>query len=529
MRFEDKLKNRSSMAIWQEYCGFLDLGIDDYMDIQNSLMKEQLQIWSDCSLGKEILKGKKINSIEEFRDNFPITEYADYADILLQKRSDMLPGEPTIWIQTTWEGGKHPVKLAPYTQGMLNTYKNNILACMLLGTSHGKGKFDVKANDTFLYGLAPLPYATGLFPRALADEIDIKFLPPVSEAEQMTFGERNKKGFKMGLSKGIDYFFGLGSVAYFVSMSLSKMSGGGKSGAKTACSPKFAFRYIKAKRACEKEGRELKPKDLFKLKGIMVAGTDNNCYKDELEDLWGIRPMELFAGTEPSCIGTETWTRDGMYFFPDTCFYEFIPETEMMKSREFKNYHPKTCLMNEVIPGEKYELVISVLKGGAFMRYRVGDVYRCVGLENSEDQTKIPRFHYIDRSPEIIDIAGFTRISQKAIENVIKISGLDVADWVAMKEYTENNKPKMHMYVEMKPECLATSAVSSEILKEHLTVYFKYIDQDYKDLKRILGMDPLEVTVLKCGTFESYREKSGKRLRKMNPSVYDLREVLACG
>jgi len=42
-------------------------------------------------------------------------------------------------------------------------------------------------------------------------------------------------------------------------------------------------------------------------------------------------------------------------------------------------------------------------------------------------------------------------------------------------------------------------------------------------------MDPLEVTVLKCGTFESYREKSGKRLRKMNPSVYDLREVLACG
>ena len=104
-----------------------------------------------------------------------------------------------------------------------------------------------------------------------------------------------------------------------------------------------------------------------------------------------------------------------------------------------------------------------------------------------------------------------------------------MADWVAMKEYTENNKPKMHMYVEMKPECLATSAVSSEILKEHLTVYFKYIDQDYKDLKRILGMDPLEVTVLKCGTFESYREKSGKRLRKMNPSVYDLREVLACG
>ena len=41
------------------------------------------------------------------------------------------------------------------------------------------------------------------------------------------------------------------------------------------------------------------PKDLFRLKGFMVAGTDNGCYKDDLEKLWGIRPMELFAGTEP--------------------------------------------------------------------------------------------------------------------------------------------------------------------------------------------------------------------------------------
>ena len=40
------------------------------------------------------------------------------------------------------------------------------------------------------------------------------------------------------------------------------------------------------------------------------------------------------------------------------------------------------------------------------MRYRVGDVYRCVGLENQEDETHIPRFQYIDRIPTIIDIAG---------------------------------------------------------------------------------------------------------------------------
>ena len=95
----------------------------------------------------------------------------------------------------------------------------------------------------------------------------------------------------MGATQGIEYFFGLGSVLYFISMSFSKLvssgQGGGFEKAKTM-SPSMVLRYLKAKRRCKKEGREMKPKDLFHLKGFMVAGTDNCCYKDELEDLWGI-------------------------------------------------------------------------------------------------------------------------------------------------------------------------------------------------------------------------------------------------
>lgn len=528
MKFEDKLKSRESQLIWNEYCGFLDLDIDRYMEIQNRLMEEQLNEWSKCPLGQKLIGRRRIDSVDDFRQTFPLTTYKDYADILLQKKGSMLPEEPTIWIETTWEGGMHPVKLAPYTQGMLEVYKQNVIACMILSTSTRKGKFDVKAMDTFLYGLAPLPYATGLFPRALADEIDVQFLPPVKEAEKMSFGERNKKGFKMGLSKGIDFFFGLGSVAYFVSLSLAAMGGGKKKkgGGMLSCSPAMAIRYLKAKKKCAKEGRELKPKDLFTLKGFMVAGTDNHCYKDELEDLWGIRPMELFAGTEPSCIGTETWTRKGMYFFPDTCFYEFIPSNELDRSENDPGYMPKTCLMNEVEPNEVYELVISVFKGGAFMRYRVGDMYRCVGLENKADMTRIPRFEYIDRTRDIIDIAGFTRISENAIRNVVELSGLSIYRWTVIKEYNKNNKPLMRMYVEMEEESLASRAVSTEILKEHLTIYFKYVDADYKDLKRILGMDPLEIVILKCGTFDKYKKTFGDYPRRMNPSLQEVRRLI---
>ena len=533
VRFEEKLKNLQSDAIWQEYCGFLDLDIDEYMQIQNRLMLEQISLWGKSELGRQLLNGKSPKTIEEFRNQMPLTTYGDYADILLQKQEDMLPDKPIIWIQTTWEGGRNPIKTAPYTKSMLETYRNNVLACMILSTSRKKGEFDVKASDTFLYALAPLPYATGLFPLALNEEIGIEFLPPVKEAVKLSFGERNKKGFKLGLTKGIDFFFGLGSVAYFVSLSLCAMgsgkpnsTGGEKSGKLFKYPPSMIHRLLRAKYLCKKENRELKPRDLFQLKGFMCAGTDNNCYKDDLEDLWGIRPMELFAGTEPSCIGTEIWTRDGLYFFPDACFYEFIPENEMIKSLQDSEYKPKTYLMNEVIPDEKYELVISVLKGGAFVRYRVGDVYRCVGLESGAEDIKIPRFKYVDRIPTIIDIAGFTRITESCIRDVVKLSGLAVQGWFAVKEHNKQNRPYLHMYMEMEPETLVSNAITRDILREHLSVYFKYVDQDYNDLKRILGMDPLEITILKCGTFEEYRRQKGKSIETINPPSYDVAEIL---
>ncbi|MDO4555542.1 MAG: GH3 auxin-responsive promoter family protein [Lachnospiraceae bacterium] len=529
MKFEEKLEQVEKESLWKEYCGFLDLTIPEFMQIQNRLMEEQIRLWSNSHLGKTILNGKKPESIEEFRRMVPYTDYIDYADVLLQKKSDMLPDEPIIWIQTTWEGGKHPVKVAPYTKGMLDTYKANMVGCLMLSTSSERGDFRVNADDTILYGLAPLPFATGLFPLLLNDEISIEFLPPVKEAEKMSFGERNKKGFKLGLSKGIDFFFGVASVTYFVSLSvgaMGKSSSGNKAKNILNMSPTMLYRYLKAKRVCKEENRDLKPKDLFKLKGFMCAGTDSRCYKDDLEDLWGVRPMEIFAGTEPTCIGTEIWSRNGLYFFPDACFYEFIPESEMYRAMDEPDYIPKSYLMDEVITGESYELVISVLKGGAFMRYRVGDMYRCIGIGSSTDETFLPRFEYIDRVPTVIDIGAFTRITENSIGNVIELSHLSIKDWTAAKEFSENNRPFLHLYVEMEEGCLISNAITIDVLKEHLSVYFKYLDHDYKDLKRILGIDPLMVTILKCGTFSRFERRNNRKIRRMNPLSYHIKELL---
>lgn len=206
MSLSEQLKERRYQEIWDQYCGFLDLSMEEYMNIQRRLMEEQIQLWSNCELGRSILKGKKPKTIEEFRQMVPLTTYEDYADILLQKKSETLPGNPVIWIQTTWEGGRHPIKLAPYTRSMLDVYRNNVIACLILSTSRERGKFDIADTDKILYGLAPLPFATGLFPLALNEEIGIQFLPAVKDAVNMSFSERNKAGFKMAMKKDLEFF-----------------------------------------------------------------------------------------------------------------------------------------------------------------------------------------------------------------------------------------------------------------------------------------------------------------------------------
>ena len=59
---------------------------------------------------------------------------------------------------------------------------------------------------------------------------------------------------------------------------------------------------------------------------------------------------------------------------------------------------------------------------------------------NVKNNINIPRFEYVDRVPSVIDIAGFTRISEVGIESALKLAKLPVKDWVALKEYNEEKK-----------------------------------------------------------------------------------------
>lgn len=525
MTFEERLMKKQYGILWQEYCGFLDFSISEYMAVQNRLLMEQIEMYNDCELGKRFFRNRKPNSVEEFRKLVPLTSYNDYADILLNKNESALPSKPVIWIETTWEGGKNPVKVAPYTESMVKANKNIFLTCMILATSNKKGEFSLDRNDKFLYGMAPLPYLTGLAPYSIQGELSIDFLPPLQEAEKMSFGQRNTVGFKLGLKKGIDLFFGVSSVILRMSEMFSSGSKDDKEFKLSNNTLHMNYRLLKAWNNNRVTKTPILPKDIWKLKGLICAGTDTLHYKDKIEEYWGIRPLEIFGGTETACIASETWEKDGLVLFPDLCFYEFIPEIEMERNIENPSYIPKTYLMNELIPGTNYELVITNLKGGAFVRYRLGDMFKCLTTGKEDGEVKLPKFSYLDRIPTTIDISSFTRISESTIKEVISLSKIDINDWFAIKEFDENDKSFMHLYMELGAEGIK-GASAKDLIKEHLSLYFRYVDNDYRDLKKLLGMDPLQVSIIPTGTIQYFKFMNHKQLRRMNPLPYDVLEIL---
>ena len=530
MTFEEKLRNYSAEEIWQEYCSFLDLSLEEYMTIQKRLLMEQIDLMAHCSLGQRFFRKGVPTSVEEFRSMVPLTKFEDYADVLIPQKEEMLPEKPVLWLQTTWEGGDFPSKRAPYTEAMLETYKTNIIGAMLLSTSHGRNTFSVRPGMRVLYSLAPMPYATGMFPDLIHPEINLRFMPSVREARKMSFSQQMKNGYKLAIKKDMNLFFGMSSVLYGATRSLDMLTqnSGGHIRLKDLLSfrPKMLYRLLTAKYREKRDGTPIRPKDLFHLQGFVCVGTDTALYRDELEEAWGIRPLEIAGGTEPTCMGTETWSKNGLVLFPDACFYEFIPETELRREMADPNYVPNTYLMNELVAGQNYELVITVLHGGAFLRYRVGDVYRCLRLRNASDRLDLPQFEYVDRIPSVIDIAGFTRITQREIEKVIRLSRLPIAHWFAVKEYGEQNRSFLNLYVELDMEDADANTIGCQLLRDHLALYFHSYDGDYSDLKRLLNTDPLKITVIKSGSMERYTTITGEQIPPVGATRETVLEIL---
>jgi hypothetical protein len=210
----------------------------------------------------------------------------------------------------------------------------------------------------------------------------------------------------------------------------------------------------------------------------------------------------------------QSWNFKGMTFFPDSCFLEFIPVEDILENEKNPDHPLSTVLYDELDLGT-YELVMTNFHGGIFVRYRVGDMFEVVSLEDKEIGCKLPQVRFYSRIKDIIDIGGFARFSEKEIWHAIEDSQIVYHDWVARKE-VNNQEPILHIYIELQPGVSIRPEDAKSLIDKHLSTRVS----EYNDLKTMLKYDALSVSLLPNGSFAAYMDaqvKAGADLAHIKP------------
>ena len=345
------LRQGRDEELWQMCCGFITLSLEQFMAIQKRLLLEQIELLNRCPLGRKVMRGARPKTVAEFRRQVPLTAYADYCPELEAKREDILSVEPDLWVHTSGRSGEYSCKWVPITPAYAHEMSIIMYGIGMLSSCKEWGdSSSFPEHPRLAYTVAPRPYMSGAMASMLGQQTPTDYLPPLAEAEGMSFTDRVELGFKQALSQGLDYFFGLSLVLVAVGDKFRESSG--KVDIRPLLSqPKALSRLIKGLAKSKLAGRAMLPKDLWPVKGIICSGLDSVVYRDKIKELWGKYPLDVYAGTEGSIIATQTWDYDSMTFIPNLNFLEFIPEKEYIKWQLDHSYQPETVLLDEVKAG----------------------------------------------------------------------------------------------------------------------------------------------------------------------------------
>jgi hypothetical protein len=509
---------------WLKYCGFLDLSVPQFMSIQESLLMQQIEKMSQCRLGRKILRNKVPQNLNEFRRLVPLTQYGDYLPELERCDESSLGERPHAWAHTS--AGATSFRKVPVTDEAYRKQLDNLKTVLILSCSKSRGHSSASEEDKVLFNVAPRPYLSGVLADGAFDHINVRPIISPDDHDDMDFSEKMTRGFETSLRTGMDILVAMTSVLVKTGNEFDHRSQ--NSGIyKHLLHPGEFGRLSQAFIRSKLEKRKILPKDIWPLKSLICWGIDTDVYRDQVFQYWGSYPYQFHACTEAGIIAVQTWTRKGMTFIPNSNFYEFIPEDEWARSRQDIFYQPQTVLLPDLIPGERYELVITSFYGMPFMRYRLGHLIRITDLQDEDAGINLPQMVFESRSDDLIDIAGFTRVCEKSISRAIAASGINCEDWVARKE-TSGDKPLLHLYIELNQECSADDVAGK--LHDELTK----VDQGYHDLSCMMEIHPLRVTLLNNGCFKKYSrerryagfELAQQRPVRMNACENDIRELM---
>ena len=517
----DLLREGRKEELWQTCCGFLYLSLEQFMAIQKRLLLEEIELLKNCELGRRVMCGAMPKTVEELREQVPLTTYSDYLPELVEKREDVLPTKPAMWVHTIGKPGEYNVKNVPLSERFLYEFERVVGGVGLLASCNAQGDFPMKEHMKGLCATGSRYYGAGIIGYLLKRVLGCDFLP--SNAQEASFQERTRAGFKEALYRGLDAPGGLSTILVYVG-ELFRQRAIDIDIPFLLSHPKASARLIKGLIKSKLSRRPLLPKDLWTIKIAFGGGTDSAVFRKRVEELWGKKPLEMYGGTEGGIYATQTWDYEGMTFIPNLNFFEFIPEREWFKWQLDHSYQPKTILLDEVKAGEKYEIVITNFHGGIMARYRPGDMVRITSLRNEKLGIDIPQMVFEKRADDLIIIFGVGHLTEKLIGEAIENTGIPCVDWTARKEVIDD-RPALHIYLELEGNYVASeqsvaTSVYNELEKLDSVYHFNLHKYAYGDAVSYLGLRPIAVTFLPRGAFSSYifqRRSEGAAVSSLRP------------
>jgi hypothetical protein len=503
---------------WDMCCGYVNFDLDQFMNIQKRLLRGQIEALKKSKIGRKIMGEAWPSDVDEFRLKVPLTTYASYCPELAERQEDTLPDKPAQWVHTSGKSGEYTCKWVPMSRGFIDQLGRIVYGIGLMSASEKWGDpSPIVKCPNMIYTVAPRPYMSGALASILQEQTPSHYYPSLAQAENLPFEERIGLAFKEALSGGIDYFFGLSLVLSEVGNKFNK-SAGSLNVFPLLSQPRALMNLTRGMIRSRMANRNMLPKDLWRVKGIITSGLDSSIYRDKIKEYWGRYPLDIYSNTEAGIIATQCWDYGSMTFIPHLNFLEFIPEKEHMKWRLDHSYKPSTILLDEVKAGECYEIVITNFHGGALVRYRIGDMVRITSLMNNNLGIQTPQMVFERRADDLLDFASI-RLNEKTIWQALENTGLPYQDWMAFKKPGEM---VLNILLEPKDE------IRIDPKELEIRLYREIMEEEYKGFSGSQArndadnMAKLEVKILLLapGTFARYtavRRSEGADIAHLKP------------
>ncbi|XP_022107597.1 GH3 domain-containing protein-like [Acanthaster planci] len=236
---------------------------------------------------------------------------------------------------------------------------------------------------------------------------------------------------------------------------------------------------------------------------VAMEGVDILGFRKKLEETYsfGVPCVSWGYGcTESGVISTNLWFQEKetrYIFLPGSAVLEFIPEENNLEE------DPKTLLINEVVVGARYELVMTTRTG--LYRYRNGDIIQIVGFHDN-----CPAMRMLYRTGEYLNLVYEkmnTQVVDVALRATVGSDGIQLVDWTGAESpiyHPDNSELYYILFVEINP-----GEGKLSVTQEQKAKFDECLQQDhfyYKGLRGSSTISPAQIKLVRPGTFSEFRD-----------------------